>query len=107
MNETLALLLACAAGGLLGALFFGGLWWTVRKGVSSRQPALWFFASMLLRTSIVLAGFYVVSDGQWRRFVLCLLGFFIAKVIVTRLAGSEPGSRSGRAREAKHAPQSR
>ena len=47
MSETLTLMLAWAAGGLLGAIFFGGLWWTVRKGVSSdaagalvlRQPA--------------------------------------------------------------------
>ena len=35
MNETLTLALAWSAGVLLGAIFFGGLWWTVRKGVSS------------------------------------------------------------------------
>ena len=37
MHEALTGLLACAAGGALGAIFFGGLWWTVRKGVSSAQ----------------------------------------------------------------------
>ena len=37
------------AGLVLGAIFFGGLWWTVRKGLSSQQPALWFLGSMLLR----------------------------------------------------------
>ena len=61
MNETLTLALALAAGMLLGAIFFGGLWWTVRKGVSSEQPALWFFGSLLLRMSIALAGFYFVG----------------------------------------------
>ncbi len=61
MNETLTLVLAWVAGVVLGAIFFGGLWWTVRKGVSSKQPALWFFGSLLLRMSIVLAGFYFVS----------------------------------------------
>ena len=60
MNETLTLVLAWVAGVLLGAIFFGGLWWTVRKGVSSKQPALWFFGSLLLRMSIALAGFYFV-----------------------------------------------
>jgi F1F0 ATPase subunit 2 len=49
------------AGVLLGAIFFGGLWWTVRKGVSSKRPALCFFGSLLLRTSIALAGFYFVG----------------------------------------------
>jgi F1F0 ATPase subunit 2 len=24
---------------LLGVIFFGGLWWTVRKGLSSKRPA--------------------------------------------------------------------
>ena len=67
MNETLTLVSALVTGVLLGGMFFGGLWWTVRKGVSSKQPALWFFGSLLLRMSIVLAGFYFVSGGHWER----------------------------------------
>ena len=85
MNETLTLVLAWVAGVVLGAMFFGGLWWTVRKGVSSKQPALWFFGSLLLRTSIALAGFYFVAGGHWERLLLCLLGFVMARLIVTRL----------------------
>ena len=57
MNESLTLVLAWMAGGMLGAIFFGGLWWTVLKGVSSKQPALLFFGSLLLRMSIALTGF--------------------------------------------------
>jgi len=65
MNETLMLVLAGVTGFVLGAVFFGGLWWTVRKGVSSPRPALWFFGSMLLRMSIVLVGFYFIGSGHW------------------------------------------
>ena len=36
MNDMLTLVLAGVAGGILGAIFFGGLWWTVRKGGSSK-----------------------------------------------------------------------
>jgi F1F0 ATPase subunit 2 len=93
MNETATLVLAWIAGGVLGAIFFGGLWWTVRKAVSSRQPALWFFASLLLRMSIVLAGFYSVSSGHWERLLLCLLGFVMARLVVTwltRPSGRKP-----------------
>ncbi|NCF63992.1 MAG: ATP synthase subunit I [Gammaproteobacteria bacterium] len=85
MNEILHVLPALIAGMLLGAMFFGGLWWTVRKGVSSTRPALWFFGSLLLRTSMTLVGFYVVSDGHWERLLVCLLGFTIARLIATRL----------------------
>ena len=57
MNDTLILALAGLAGGALGAIFFGGLWWTVRRGTTSTQPALWFFGSLLLRTGVALGGF--------------------------------------------------
>jgi F1F0 ATPase subunit 2 len=85
MNEILSQMPALLAGILLGAMFFGGLWWTVRKGVSSARPAGWFLGSLLLRTSMTLAGFYIVSGGQWEKLLVCLLGFTIARLTVTRL----------------------
>jgi len=104
MNETLMLVLAGAAGGGLGAVFFGGLWWTVRKGVSCKQPALWFLASLLLRMSIALAGFYFVSGGHWRRLVACLLGFVLARLVVTWLTRPAGENQTRPAQEASHAP---
>jgi F1F0 ATPase subunit 2 len=87
MTEAATLVLASGAGVLLGAGFFGGLWYTVRRGVSSQRPVLWFLSSLLLRTSMVLAGFYLVGGESWSRLLACLLGFVIARSIVTRLAG--------------------
>jgi F1F0 ATPase subunit 2 len=104
MNETLTLVLALVTGVLLGAIFFGGLWWTVQKGISSKQPALWFFGSLLLRTSFALAGFYFVSGGHLERLLLCLFGFVIARFIVTRLIGPPVGHLNSPAKEASHAP---
>ena len=103
MNETLGLVLALATGVSLGAIFFGGLWWTVCKGFSSKQPALWFFGSLLLRTSIALAGFYFVARGHWERLLACLLGFVMARLFVTRLtrAAEKP---TYPAQAASHAP---
>ena len=101
MNETLTLILSWGAGGALGAIFFGGLWWTVRRGVASEQPALWFFGSLLSRMSIVLVGFYFVSSGHWQRILLCLFGFFLARLAVMRL--TRPAQEI-RAQEISHAP---
>jgi F1F0 ATPase subunit 2 len=103
MNETLNLVLALVTGVLLGVMFFGGLWWTVRKGVSSRRPALWFFGSLLIRMSIALAGFYFVTGGHWERLLLCLLGFVIARFIVIRLTRA-PKKTTYLAQETRHAP---
>ena len=104
MHETLSLGLAWVAGGVLGAMFFGGLWLTVRKGVSSRQPALWFGGSLLLRMSLALAGLYVVAGGQWDRLLVCLLGFVMARLVVTWLTRASSEHHTSPAREASHAP---
>jgi len=58
MNERLTLMLAWVAGLLLGGISSADFWWTVRKGVSSKQPVLWFVGSLWLRMTIALAGFY-------------------------------------------------
>jgi F1F0 ATPase subunit 2 len=85
MNETVSLALALAMGASLGAIFFGGLWWTVRRGFRSKRPGLWFFVSLLLRTSLTLAGFYVAARGHWENLLACLVGFVMARLIVIRL----------------------
>lgn len=103
MTETLSLMLALLTGMVLGAIFFGGLWWTVRKCVSAKQPALWFFGSGLLRMTTVLAGFYFAAHGHWERLLVCLLGFVIARVIVTRLTRTVEKPTYW-TREASHAP---
>ena len=103
MNDVFGLLLALMVGLLIGAMFFGGLWWTVRQGISSARPARWFFTSLLLRTSLALAGFYVISDGHWERLLACLLGFTLVRLTVTRLSrlADKPPPLS---QEAGHAP---
>ena len=93
MRESLVLVLALLAGCLLGVAFFGGLWWTVRKGVSSTSPALWFLGSILLRTALAVIGFYLVGRGDWHRLVACLLGFLLARTLATRFT-REPSEKS-------------
>jgi len=104
MIEFLPLAAACAAGLLLGAIFFGGLWWTVHRGVSAKRPALWFLGSVVLRTSIVLVGFYLVSSGDWKRLLACLLGFVIARFLATSLASTANGHQDLPAKWTAHAP---
>ncbi len=108
MSDTLALALTFLAGALLGVFFFGGLWWTVQKGVASETPALWFLGSLLLRTILVVAGFYLAAQGHWSRLAACLLGFLIARVIVVRRLTRAPAEEPTRLEEETHiAPYSR
>ncbi|MDP3090533.1 MAG: ATP synthase subunit I [Nitrospira sp.] len=104
MTESLSLVAALVAGIVLGAMFFGGLWWTVREGLSSKRVALWFLGSLLLRMSVTLAGFYVVSGAHWERFLLCLLGFTMARWVVRWLTRPSGENQSPPVLEGSHAP---
>ena len=104
MSEWPALVVAGGLGVFLGALFFGGLWWTIRKGVSSNRPALWFLGSLLLRMSTTLVGFYLVGRGHSTRLLVCLLGFVLASLAIRWLTRPRPEGRLRRAQEASHAP---
>jgi F1F0 ATPase subunit 2 len=86
MHDLLPLAWAALAGAVLGALFFGGLWWTVQRAAVSPRPALWFGPSLLLRIAIVAGGCYLVNDGSWPRLAACLAGFVLMRVAVLRLA---------------------
>jgi F1F0 ATPase subunit 2 len=90
MSEVPDIALAAVAGSALGTAFYGGLWWTVRMGLRSRQPAVWFLASLIARTAVALLGFYAVFRGDWRRLAACLAGFVVARILVTRLTRPLP-----------------
>jgi F1F0 ATPase subunit 2 len=102
MSDILALGMALLAGALLGAFFFGGLWWTVQRGVASDLPGLWFLVSLLLRTGIVLGGIYLVSQGHWSRAVTCLFGFLIARTIVMKRLAHIPAHKWTEPEEEAH-----
>ena len=85
MNELQYMVMASGAGLLIGSFFYGGLWWTVKKGMKSGYPALWFIGSLITRFAVTLLGFYLVSGNHWERMLMCLAGFVIARAVVTRL----------------------
>ena len=104
MYEVWSLATAMVAGVSLGGIFFGGLWWTVRKGLSSERPALWFFGSLMLRISTALLGFFVVGREDWTRWLFCLLGFVLARFAVQWLTQPPREDRTRSTPEAGYAP---
>ena len=98
VTELFTLMASALSGGVLGVLFYGGLWWTIRKGIVSKQPAFWFLGSFLSRTAIVLVGFYFISGGEWVRLTAGFVGFTLARVAIWRL--------TSRPSEVRHATQS-
>lgn len=89
INEVLGLLPALLAGIALGVLFFGGLWFTVNKGLRLKRPALIFIASLVIRMTIVVLGFYYIGADNWQKMIVSLVGFLLARIVITRYTNKE------------------
>jgi len=88
MNETLLTMLSnwlgpLAAGVGLGAVFFGGLWLTLRRLPDAAQPWLLIVASLIVRTSVVLFGFWYFTQGEPFSIFGVLIGFIAVQMLPT------------------------
>lgn len=104
MTDSILLAPALLAGLALGAMFFGGLYWTIQQAASSKVPVLWFVGSLVLRMSSTLAGFYLVGHDHWQRLLVCLLGFSLARLIAWWFARPATGNMASPSQETSRAP---
>lgn len=79
-----AWLLAVIGGGAIGALYFGGLWWTVQRVARARHPGLLVAASYLMRTTIAAAALLAVASGEAGRVLAALAGFLLVRAVLVR-----------------------
>ncbi len=75
-------------GSVLGLLFYGGLWWTVRRLPRVRHPSLWMLSSFVLRVLVTVTGFVLLAAGDWQRLGIALLGFLLVRLIMVRTLSS-------------------
>jgi F1F0 ATPase subunit 2 len=77
------------AGMILAALYFGGLWWTIRTIPHASHPWLLYFGSTAVRLSLLLASLFLLMAGDWRRAVACLAGFLSLRIaLLYRFTGT-------------------
>lgn len=67
-------------GGMLGYIFFAGLWLTVRNFAETSAAML--FLSFLGRMSLMLAGMYWLAAGDWRAVLACLAGILVVRHVM-------------------------
>ena len=79
------IIIALISGLALGFLFFGGLWFTVRKSLGSKYTGLWFLGSSISRIAVVLTGFYFIAQGSLIQLLISVAGFIAARFLVLRI----------------------
>lgn len=94
VEATLQLAVGLAAGAALGAVYFLGLWWTLRRLPGARRPGLRLLASFTLRGALVVAAFAALARWGALALVVALGGFLLARLAVTRALGPAAGGGS-------------
>ena len=82
MSNLIIIVLNGLGGLLLGRFFYMGLYWTVKKGLTSNHPGLLVSSSFLIRTAILLAGVLLLTKGVLIALVACGAGIVLSRFIV-------------------------
>ena len=81
-EQVISLVFAIVVGVALGALYFGGLWLTVRHLPTMRHPAIWMTASLVMRMAVILTVLYFLSDGHWGKLLAGVAGMLVVRIIL-------------------------
>lgn len=72
---------ALLAGSLAGFVYFGGLWWTVKK-LPDHSSAFVFMLSYLIRSAAVILVFIMVVRQGWGYLLVALLAFMMIRQLL-------------------------
>lgn len=94
MTTLIDVAIGLVVGVAAGALFFGGLRWTVQRLPDTRRPLLLASVSLIVR-ALALAGLLVIaSDGRFLRIAVALVAILAVRTVMVRRAQLEDGEMS-------------
>lgn len=94
MNEITITLVSIICGVVLGLFFYGGLWFTIKKGLLRKGRLPLFFLSFMIRMLIVITGFYMLALYDWRALIFSLGGFIFSRILFNRMVLKNPAVQS-------------
>jgi F1F0 ATPase subunit 2 len=84
MPELVRLLVPAVGGASIAALYFGGLWWTVRRLPEASHPAALVLGSFVGRAVLAALGFTVLLAGDPVRLAVALVAFLAVRAVAVR-----------------------
>lgn len=96
MLNWLHLGLSVAVGAVLGAVYFGGLWLTVRSLPGASRPALWTVGSFVVRTALVAGGFVaIVVYFRWQGALAAMATMIVVRILISNRVRRAPKAEKG------------
>lgn len=87
MTPILLVTLSFIWGALLGLLFFGGLWFTVKALPHSKRPNMLWVLSFLLRLAVLVAGFIALTGFGAQACLAAVAGVIATRLLLSRRLG--------------------
>jgi len=81
------MILAFFVGVIVGIMFFGGLYLTVKKLTTIKHPALFMMLSLLVRLVILAGGVYLIMDGEIRNLLSAMAGILLVRLVMISKLG--------------------
>lgn len=92
MIEIAPLVLAFGLGTAGAAIFYGGLWITVRYAAAHQSSALLFTTSLIVRTAALFGVLYLSSlCGEWYHVMTALAALMLGRLVITRIVRRSDG----------------
>lgn len=72
-------------GSVIGSIYFGALWLTVRHLAHQKYPGAMLLLSLTLRLALLLSVFFLILDGgHWQSLLVAVIGFIAARTVFIR-----------------------
>jgi len=85
VSEMAAVVGSLVAGAALGLFFYGALWFTVRRLVTTGHPVLLTLGSFWLRLLVVLAVFLFLTKQGLEYVLIAMASFILGRLAISRL----------------------
>lgn len=83
---------AFVVGVVLATANYAVLWFTVKRLVVARRPMVLTFASFMVRTAVVILGFYFTTKAEPLMLFACVFGFLLVRTVaIRRMAPAKAG----------------
>ncbi len=84
IGNSLAVIGTLLWGSILGLIYFGGLWLSVRRLTTVKHQAILMLGSFVIRNALMVIGFFPVIRQGWQTALICLAGFIAVRFILIR-----------------------
>ena len=87
MDESTRIIVSGGAGAIASCVYFGGLWFTVKRLSRSSHPLTLYVASFLIRAALLMCGVFAMLQMGWQQGLAAFVGFLMVRYVLTLSLG--------------------